>query len=367
MDAKTAARIFHDWAETEGLMPDGPVSPVSSAALEMGLVQPVTDAGKLLLRTKQVKAVSFNEKRGEIIAFLKRAAPTSKKLISQLPAFVDDVPIRYRMGVPSQIGNEPPQPFGGPPFVMRTVAGQEFFTCGSSISVGNFRDAGTLSCLVRDAAGQMFGLSNNHVTGSCSYAGIGLPIVAPGVIDVVPNGLNPFTLGFHAKALPLVAGAADVVDPKGNSDAAIFSIRDEGLVSSFQGNAYDTPGAVDDLIDNMDVEKVGRTTGHTRGRVLGQLHGAFSVSYHATAYGFSGSVPLDPVFAISGAADLFSDSGDSGSLITALDANGQRIAVGIVVAGMADTTAAGGKITIALPIKPILAALQVTLVCGHNI
>jgi hypothetical protein len=89
--------------------------------------------------------------------------------------------------------------------------------------------------------------------------------------------------------------------------------------------------------------------------------------YAAPLYSFSSIVSFEPVFAITGQTDLFSDSGDSGSLITSIDQAGQRIAVGIVVGGMNDGSAPGKKVTIALPIRPILTGLGVTLVSGHNI
>jgi hypothetical protein len=299
--------------------------------------------------------------------FTKRVAPTSKKQLAALPANIDDVAIRYRQGVQTPIGAEPAAPLGGPAFIIRQVSGQSYYTCGSSISVGNWRDAGTLGCLVRNQHGIMHGLSNNHVTASCSFAGVGLPILAPGVYDVVPNGMPPFTIGFHTAALPMISGSADNVNPRENLDAAIFRIANELSVSSFQGNAYDTPTMTGALSPNMDVEKVGRTTGHTRGRVIGQIHGAHGIAYSAPLYGFTGVVSFEPVFAIVGLGDLFSDNGDSGSLITGIDAAGQRIAVGIVVGGMNDGSAPGGKTTIALPISGILQALGVTLLSGHNI
>jgi hypothetical protein len=367
MQADHAAKIFHDWAFSEGLMPDGPASPLSTTPAELALIQPVTDQGKQILRAKQVQAVAFNGSENEILVFTKKVAPTSKKLIGLVPATIDDVAIVYRQGVQNPIGSVPSVPYGGPAFVIRNVGANAFYTCGSSISVGNWRDAGTLGCLVRATNNAMHGLSNNHITGSCSFAGVGLPILAPGVVDVVPNGLPPFTIGFHALSLPFVAGAADNINPKENLDAAIFRIANEGQVSSYQGTAYDTPAQTVGLSAGMEVEKVGRTTGHTRGRVVGQMHGVHPIQYSAALYGFNGLVYFDPVFAIVGQADLFSDNGDSGSLITTVDGSGQRFAVGIVVGGMSDGSAPGGKITMALPIELILQGLQVTLVSGHNV
>lgn len=367
MDASTAARVFHDWAYGEGLIPDGPFSPVTSVPGELALVGPVTDVGKQILRTKQVQAIAFNEARAEIIVFTRRVAPGSKKQLGAVPNEVDGVKVKYRQGVQTAVGAVPSMPFGGPPYVVRAAMGSSRYACGSSISVGNCREAGTMGALVRDANGTMYGLSNNHVSASCSFAAAGLPILAPGVLDVAAGGLSPFTLGFHAAALPLVPGSVDNVDPKANLDAATFRIADDAIVTSFQGDAYDTPAVVGPLAPDLKVEKVGRTTGHTTGRVVGQIHGAHAIQYSAALYGFSGVIFFDPVYAIVGNGQAFSDNGDSGSLITSIDENSLRTAVGIVVGGMQDGSAPGGKITIALPIQPILAALGVTLVSGHNV
>jgi hypothetical protein len=363
MQPEKAAQIFHDWASAEGLMPDRPAAPITATAAELAMVNPVNEQGKQILRSKQIRGLAFSNARSEIIVFTKLKAPTTNRQLQLLPHVVDDVQIKYR-----SIGEgELPQPFGGPAYVVRQIGQSNFYTCGSSISVGNNRDAGTLSCLVRDAGGVLHGLSNNHVSGSCSFAGVGLSIVAPGIYDVIPNGLPPFTLGFHVRSLPLITGSADNVDPKSNLDAAIFLIAAENLVSSYQGNSYDTPAQATAILDNMEVEKVGRTTQYTHGRVIGQIYGAHPIQYSAPLYQFSGLVSFEPVFAIAGIGQLFSDNGDSGSLITTIDQNGQRKAVGLVVGGKNDGSAPGGKITIALPILPILQGLGVTLVSGHNI
>jgi hypothetical protein len=365
MQAKTAAQIFHDWALTEGLMSESPTAVLSTAA-DMLNLQPITEPGKALLRQKRVLAVGFNEALHEVIAYTKLAAPSGKKALAALPSFIDDIKVTYRQGNHSVIGDLPPVPFGGPPYVVRQSGNIRFYTCGSSISVGNCVDSGTLSCLVRNSAGNVFGLSNNHVSGSCSFAEVGLPIVAPGLNDVAANGLAPFTLGLHSTALPMITGSPTVVSVSNNTDAALFEISDTSLVSSFQGSAYDTPATVSPLAPGQAVEKVGRTTGHTRGRVDSQIYGSFPVHYEAVRYGFRGSIYFDNVFCISGIGDTFSDNGDSGSLITTVDAAGTRHAVGIVFAGMNDAKAPGGKLTLALDISPILQALGVSLINGHN-
>jgi hypothetical protein len=147
------------------------------------------------------------------------------------------------------------------------------------------------------------------------------------------------------------------VNPKDNLDAAMFSIRDEGLVSSFQRADYDTPAVAAPLAADLEVEKVGRTTGHTRGKVIGEMFGACGIPYSAALYGFSGIVSFEPVFTIAGHGGLFSDAGDSGSLITTIGQNGQRYAVGIVIGGRVDGSAAGGK-TVRSAAKALLAEIR---------
>ena len=336
-----------------------------SSEAEKAQITPKIPLGIALLRSKQIKSISFNNPNHEIIIFTKRSPPKSKKQIALLPDHVDDVTVKYRQGV-QELGTLPSGPQAGPTYLVRAAAGADRYTCGSSISVGNFRDAGTLGCLVRDAAGVLYGLTNNHVSGGCNFAGVGLPIVAPGIFDVAAHGLNPFTLGLHARALTMVPGSVDNIDHTLNFDAALFNIVDETRVTSFQRDHRDSPQNAVPLSANMDVEKVGRTTGLTRGKVISQVHGAHPVRYSAALYNFSGDVYFEPVFAIVGVTDAFSDSGNCGSLITTTDNNGQRLAVGIVVGGMNSVSVPGGKITIALPIQPILAELGVTLVSGHN-
>lgn len=341
-----------------------PLAPAVAAQID-----PVTDAGKNALRTRHVVTVGFSDGDHAIDVFTRRALPVSRKLRALLPNRIDDVMIRYRQGHQTPVGGvEPAAPFAGPSYTIRhsQVHGRDVFACGSSISVGNARDAGTLGCLVRDAAGEIYGLSNNHVSASCSHAPIGLPIVAPGIFDVLPNSLNPFTLGLHARALPMVPGTVDNIQAMDNRDAALFKIIDADVVTSWQGTAYDTPATWQMPVGGMNVEKVGRTTGHTRGVVVSQLNGAFPVAYSAPLYNFTGSVYFDPVFAVVGLGELFSDSGDSGSLVTTVDVAGNRHAVGIVIAGLNDASAPGGKLTLILPIGPTLDALGAQLVSGLN-
>ena len=310
MDAAVAARIFHDWASGEGLMGEARAAKPSSSAAELTLVTPASEAAKDILRRRGIQGLIFSEPDHEVVVLTKLAKPTKKQL-ALLPSKIDDVDLLYRQGSPNAIGPVPEQ-FGNPTYQVRTVGGSDRYACGSSISQGNCRDAGTIGCLVRDAVGVLYGLTNNHVSGGCSHASIGLPILAPGVLDVMPLGHDPFTIGYHEKALDMAIGIPDNADPKANLDAALFKIADDARVTSYQGSTYDTPTATQPLQPGMKVEKVGRSTGHTEGTVVGQWYGALGVLYEVHIHDFRGRVYFDPAFAVTGKGSLFADAGDSG-------------------------------------------------------
>jgi hypothetical protein len=366
MQSIDAARIVHDWAAKEGLMPMGPAAPAKSTEAELGLVGPASELAKEILRKRQISGILFSAVAHTVTVLTQKPKP-SRKQLKLLPQLIGDVEIEYRQGAIRPIGGEPPKPHGSPPFRIRQVANERRYTCGSSISQGNCRDAGTLGALVRDVKGQLYGLSNNHITGGCSHAQHGLPILAPGVADVAPASCDPFTIGYHERALEMSIGIPDNADPTGNQDAAIFRINGEGVVSSFQGESYDTPAVASELADHQQVEKVGRSTGHTKGVVVGEAYGAVPIMYNIGVHEFQGRVYFRPLFIVVGKDGAFSDYGDSGSLVTAVDEDGTRTAVGLVVGGFTDKAAPGETTTLVLPLKPILERFEVDLVSGHNV
>jgi hypothetical protein len=148
MQAARAARIFHYWAAAEGLMSQGPLTPSISAPAEFAFVVPITDMGKQVLRAKQIESIGFNDVAAEIHIFTKRVAPASKRQLAALPKTVDDIKISYRQGVQTPISPVSTIPFGAV-YSIRNITGATYYSCGSSISVGNNREAGTLGALVR--------------------------------------------------------------------------------------------------------------------------------------------------------------------------------------------------------------------------
>jgi len=163
-------------------------------------------------------------------------------------------------------------------------------------------------------------------------------------------------------------GSLGNIDIAGNLDAAIFRINNPNTVCSMQGEAFDTPINVMDPVEGMRVEKVGRTTRHTKGHIVGRELRPLSVGYEAKTYGFNGVIRFANVLTIHGEQSEFSDSGDSGSLVVAVDEQGRPIgAVGLIFAGGPDSSAPGQIKSSMLPLRPILEALNATLVGGHNV
>lgn len=253
---------------------------------------------------------------------------------------------------------------GTPPNIPRGVAPyhrhNNLYTCGSSIHLSTRSGAGTLGALVRDSGGTLYGLSNNHVIGDSNYADPGLPIFAPGSVDIAPGQPDPIVIGHLRAVAPLVDGRPNVVNVSQNLDAGLLAIADSAAVSSMQRGYYDTPGSVVPIVAGARVEKVGRTTGLTRGVVRG-----VAVNPAPVIYVMGGDckkvVFFQNVFTVEGDNNAaFSEQGDSGSLVTALDANGQRHAVGIVFAG-------DGRNSFVIPLTQVLGYFNVELVSGHNV
>ncbi|WP_375458513.1 hypothetical protein [uncultured Enterovirga sp.] len=324
------------------------------------------------LARKGVLSVGYNALANEVVVYTSGRLTKAER--AKLPeAFADGVNLRVSPSRLPTVDGRPPAPLDNHPgYVERDGR----YCCGSSISVGNNREAGSLGCLVRDKEGTLFGLTNNHVVGGCSYARVGLPVVAPGVMDVAAGGRDPFTVGRFARVAPMISGDPQQVDFAVNSDAALVRILGKDLVTSWQGNAYDTPckimsvsdmEAADLTSDKLLFEKVGRTTGRTIGAFDSETRGPERVSYKLSAWhsAWEGddiqmSIAFEGVMRIRGShGTVFSQPGDSGSLVVArIKESGERFAFGLLFAGVS-----GGH-SYVLPIGPVLDHFGVELVGG---
>jgi len=187
----------------------------------------------------------------------------------------------------------------------------------TGVSTGNYQSvsAGTIACRVRDAAGNLYALSNTHVFAPNDIAGqgeIGDIITQPGLYDF-PT---------HAYAESLRLGTVTAYKPINGSifatnviDAAIARM-DTGLLGTATPltlGGYGEPNSVTKAAAvNMAVQKFGRSTQLTKGTITG-INATMIVAYADDWYAFfSGQIVVET----SGA---FIQPGDSGSLLVTDD------------------------------------------------
>lgn len=227
--------------------------------------------------------------------------------------------------------------------------------------------AGTFGCLVR-RGNELLILSNNHVLANVNSAPPGDPIIQPGRYDGgTPEDKVATLVGF----VPLDFGGEGASCNVATTVEKILNLVAEKLGSSHRMMAYKTsPG--ENLVDaavarplnsalvtgqilqigapkgvgkaalGMPVQKTGRTTGYTQGRIS-QVDVTTSVDYNGRTASFTNQLM----------ATGMSEGGDSGSAV--LDESGNI--VGLLFAG-------SGRATLINPIQSVLRLLNVEIVTG---
>lgn len=356
-----AGAAFRTWSARQGLAPSTVAAQVAELSDCGDYVEQFSHAFSDLspsslraINARKVHAVAVNQTTETLVVYLNKAF--NEKQTKLMPSSVAGFNVSYRHGVIGQIGGVAPSGVGSPSHYLHNGR----ISCGSSIGMGGGLAAGTLGALVR-VKGDLYGLSNNHVIGRCSYAEGGHPILAPGNIDINPNFLlHPFTVGVYECSAPLVTGSPATVYVDGNLDASLMRIVDETKVSAMQGNAYLTPAQVAPLVDGMEVKKVGRTTGQTTGVVAGKVAGYQAVSYTVPELQLQFHAFFNEAWIVEGTDGSFSEQGDSGSLVVASLEKGKQAAVGLVFAG-------GQNISFIVPLDLILNYFGATLETIHGV
>jgi len=213
------------------------------------------------------------------------------------------------------------------------------------VSIGNCSRvmAGTLGCLVR-RGNQLFILSNNHVMALSNTSPIGTGIPQPGRLD---GGVcNQDVIARLSQFVPInfQQGVCNFVD-------AAIAQTNAGLVD----RRILRPGGVrQPLVPpfvapvlGQQVQKSGRTTQYRRG-IIDMVNVTINVSYAPIA----GVARFCRQFRVTGIGAVFSQPGDSGSLVTTFPGNRP---VGLLFAG-------GDNRTFCNDIRPVLASLNVTIV-----
>ncbi|SDU88057.1 chymotrypsin family serine protease [Jiangella alkaliphila] len=203
--------------------------------------------------------------------------------------------------------------------------------------------AGTIGGFVVDDSGAVLVLSNNHVLADSDRGAAGDVVVQPGPADGGAAAAD--RIGVLDGAVALDEVAPNLVD------AATARLDDGVEISAeYPGGALTGWVAV---TDDIAVEKAGRTTGVTQGRVSAIEIDGISVQYP------SGVLDFDDQLEVTGTGSSgFSAGGDSGSLVYRPDT---REAIGLLFAG-SDTGGPNGQgLTYCNPIGTVLERLGVRL------
>jgi hypothetical protein len=216
-------------------------------------------------------------------------------------------------------------------------------------SIGHFKiTAGTLGCFVKHrSSSDTLLLSNNHVLANENAARRGEPIIQPGDID---NGsVSKDAIGALHTFVRLKKTAVNFVDCATSSVQSDLKFNRRKL-----GSFGNLAGLGSDIVDDgMELRKVGRTTGETKGIVT-----AFELDNVVVEYDI-GNLRFDDQIEIEGTGSRpFSAGGDSGSLI--FDTSRQAIA--LLFAGGDQGGSNGMGLTYGNPIRKVLDALKVDLV-----
>lgn len=151
VDISTTALQFLRWAHDNGLLVADAYYPGETVPHpNFGSVDGKTAVG--VLRNRQVRFLALNPSAGNIVVFLRKAAPTAKEL-KVLPVQCNGYSLRYLQGNPEAVTPANVSEATSTCAVHLSMAGLRHYTCGSSISIGNNREAGTIGCLVKDALG----------------------------------------------------------------------------------------------------------------------------------------------------------------------------------------------------------------------
>ena len=364
------ALALKSWAADKRFMGAGVAPEKADATFRKAANNAFSEGEQNILMKKGVTAVGVSEKSDTIVLYTNTELNrTGKKNMPD--EILEGANLLYRKATAYVLKDDIEDVYIG---VNPGRFHKKRYACGSSISIANRRSAGTLGCLVKNAQNELFGLTNNHVTGGCNNTRVGMQVLAPGVRDVMIGQFDPFAIGYHSLVGNMLQGEIDQDRIAKNTDAALFQIKDPKLVSSHQSGYYDTPANIGDFLADPDpsigtrVKKVGRTSGLTYGFIESRLVGAFPLNYDITTHHsasetvrFLGKVFFDPVYVIRGAdGEAFSSRGDSGSLVVTDE--DEPKAVGIIFSGNARE-----KLSYMLQIAPILKTLNVELVSSHGV
>jgi hypothetical protein len=205
-------------------------------------------------------------------------------------------------------------------------------------SIGHYKiTAGTFGCLVRDReTHKILILSNNHVLALSNRGKMGDEILQPGRYD--GGEISSDTIGYLLKFIKIYRNS--LLFRKTNIvDCAVAQPVAESFVSP-KIMKIGLPKGIIHAKEKMKVQKTGRTTGHTEGKIL-DADVTIKINYRRFIAKFKHQIMTEAI----------SRGGDSGSLVL----NKDKYAVGLLFAG-------SSKVTLLNPIQDVLTSLNVELV-----
>ena len=220
------------------------------------------------------------------------------------------------------------------------------------VSIFNQTDvcaSGTLGCRLFNSAGQQFVLSNNHVIAKENLGTVGNPVCQPSTGDLAGGNqcklLAPDVIGTLSDFQRIQFVATAALAPTGpiNTIDAAVALCPPGMVDNITpiegyGAAARLPQEA--LYVGMPVQKYGRTTAYTKGKIY-SVNAEAIVNYGTPGYArFKYCIDIRTQFL----NPAFSAAGDSGSLVVT---QADRRPVGLLFAS-------GGYDTFINPISPVL-------------
>lgn len=215
-------------------------------------------------------------------------------------------------------------------------------------SVGHYLvTAGTIGGFVKTTREEKaLLLSNNHVLANENAAKRGDRILQPGVADGGRRTRD--VVGSLERFAKLKKTGRNLVD----AAIAVLLDRIKFDPDALKGSGK-LKGIVETALDFDRVEKLGRTTGHTKGRIT-----AFELDNLVVAYEM-GNLRFDDQIEIEGTgAAPFSGGGDSGSLIFT---TGEHLGLGLLFAGSDQGGSNGVGLTYANSLPTVMKSLNVQL------
>jgi hypothetical protein len=206
--------------------------------------------------------------------------------------------------------------------------------------------AGTIGGIFKDKDGDIVALSNNHVFAAENKALIGDPIYQPGRMDAQAGSIVFTNWDQPVSDKPYFGTLKRFMALNRSNnlhDSAIAKIHptyiNSGLIDARYPQLDKPLAGIASAAINQDVQKCGRTTGLTTGKVIA-LHGSFTIGYEFGQARFNDCIVLSGMSA----------GGDSGSVIMDKSMN----AVGLLFAG-------SGKVTLASPIQYVISEYGLTI------